>query len=232
MSNDFTALARKWAVEGIEGPQIIMVQQSELGPGVSLIEIVTVKGIIICIRHLPPDVEPGTPVPFTPFFLGGAIGGLSGTGGLYQRLGKRLGGVRIHYRQPANLEECLIDVLSAFHLLAREGLERTVLVGHSFGGGVALGAGVLLGPATRGVVTLATQLPGSELAPRLAGTPVLLFHGTADTILPDTCSRNVYARLEEPKELVLIPNEGHLLDKSVDMLDERIGEFIQQASER
>ena len=84
-----------------------------------------------------------------------------------------------------------MDVLLVHHLLARRGVARVVLVGHSFGGAVAIAAGALLGPATAGVVALSTQVPGTEHVDKLAGTPLLLVHGDADGVLPDLCSRNV-----------------------------------------
>ena len=94
--------------------------------------------------------------------------GLSGPAhGLYHTLARRLGGVRVHYRKPGRLEDCLFDVLLVHNLLTRRGVERVALVGHSFGGAVAVGAGVLLGSATAGVVALSTQVPGTEAVDRL-----------------------------------------------------------------
>ena len=43
-----------------------------------------------------------------------------------------------------------MDVLLVHHHLRRRGVERVVVVGHSFGGAVAVSAGVLLGPAVAG----------------------------------------------------------------------------------
>ena len=230
--NDFVALAAKWAREGIEAPPLLGIQEHDLGPGVSLIEIVTTNGIIVCIRRLPPGVEPGTPVPFTTFFLGGAIGGLSGTNGLYHHLAMKYGGVSIHYRLASRLDECLIDVMCVYHHLSKTtGLERVALVGHSFGGGVVCGAGVLLGPATAGVVGLASQLVGSELVARMEGTPILLIHGGADQHLSPSLSRHIYERAKEPKELLILPGEGHGLSTAGEVLEEKIGAFIERVRE-
>jgi pimeloyl-ACP methyl ester carboxylesterase len=188
-------------------------------------EVITADGVIMCLRH-GLDAGEDTAV----IFLGGALGGLSGPAhGLYDRVARRTGGVRLHYRKPGRLEDCLMDVLLVHHLLARRGVERVVLVGHSFGGAVAIAAGALLGPATAGVVALSTQVPGTEHVDKLAGTPLLLIHGDADGVLPDLCSRNVHERAGEPKELVILPGEGHLLDGATDTLIGRVTAFIESA---
>src|SRR3954469_23689588 len=134
----------------------LALQESQLGRDVVAMEVITADGIITCLRH-------GDPEGATTVCVGGALGGLSGpAGGLYHRLASALGGVRIHYRKPGSMDDCLMDVLLVQHLMRRRGVERAVLVGHSFGGAVAIGAGALLGPATAGVVALSTQVPGTE----------------------------------------------------------------------
>src|SRR5947207_2281585 len=124
----------------------LALQESRVAADVAVLEVVTAGGIITCLRH-------GADASLTTLFVGGALGGLSGpAGGLYHRLASELGGVRIHYRHPGHMEDCLMDVLLVEHLLRRRGVEQVVLVGHSFGGAVAVGAGALLGTATAGVV--------------------------------------------------------------------------------
>ena len=217
----FTELMREGARAGMTPLRPLALQESPLGPSASVMEVVTADGIIVCIRH---GLDDGGAA--TALFLGGALGGLSGPAGSYHAVASELGGVRIAYRKPGRLEDCLMDVLLVHHLLSRRGVERVALVGHSFGGAVAIGAGVLLGPATTGVVTLATQVPGTEHVDRLAGRPILLVHGDADGVLPDLCSRNVHQRAGDPKELVILPGEGHLLDKDPAGLATRITEFL------
>ncbi len=39
--------------------------------------------------------------------------------------------------------------------------------------------------------------------------PILLIHGTADLIVPDNMSKQLFAAAPEPKQLVLIPKAGH-----------------------
>ena len=119
-----------------------------------------------------------------------------------------------------------MDVLLVQHILHRRGVERVVLVGHSFGGAVAIGAGALLNGSCAGVVALSTQVPGTEHVDKLAGTPLLLVHGENDGVLPDLCSRNVFARAGDPKQLILLPGEGHVLDGAGPRLVEELTGFI------
>lgn len=216
---------REGARAGLVPLRPLAVQESRLGPDAAAMEVITADGIITCLRHGLDAGEVGAAV-----FLGGALGGLSGPAhGLYHTLARALGGVRLHYRKPGRLEDCIMDVLLVQHLLARRGVSRLVLVGHSFGGAVAIAAGALLGPATAGVAALSTQVPGTEQVDRLAGRPLLLVHGDADGILPDLCSHNVYQRAGEPKELVILPGEGHLLDGAAEELTARLTAFITSA---
>lgn len=152
-------------------------------------------------------------------WVGGAGGGLHGPArGLYPAACERLqrhnlAGLRLHYRQPNVLEECVLDVLLGVEFLHREGVERVGLVGHSFGGAVVISAGALAERVTA-VVPISTQTYGTALVGQLPPRPLLLIHGTEDEILPDACSRQVYRFAEEPKELVLFPGARHGLDEA------------------
>jgi pimeloyl-ACP methyl ester carboxylesterase len=226
VTDPFSELMREGARVGRMPLRPLAVQESRLGADAVLLEVITAEGVIVCAGHKLAEADE-----VTTFFLGGALGGLSGPAhGLYDRLAKETGGVRIHYRRPGHVDDCVMDVLLVHHILSRRGLQRVVLVGHSFGGAIAIGAGALLGPATAGVVALSTQVPGTEHVEKLAGRPLLLVHGEADGILPDLCSRNVYERAEEPKELVLLAGEGHLLDGAADQLTALVGGFVAKAT--
>lgn len=221
----FAELMREGARAGMVPLRPLAIQESRLGPDVTAMEVITADGIITCLRH---GLDAGEEAAVV--YLGGALGGLSGPAhGLYHTLARSLGGVRLHYRKPGRLEDCLMDVLLLQHLLGRRGVERLVLVGHSFGGAVAIGAGVFLRTATAGVVAMSTQVPGTEQVERLAGTPLLLVHGDDDGVLPDLCSRNVYERAGDPKQLVILEGEGHLLDGAADRLVDLIGGFARDA---
>lgn len=160
------------------------------------------------------------------------VGGVGGdwdtpAQGLYPRLCHELRGyakdalasheaiasLRIRYRHPTELEESILDVLAGLSYLESEGIKAVALIGHSFGGAVVIQAAAN-SPIVRTVVTLATQSYGaataSKLAPRCS---LLLIHGTADEILPPSCSKYVYQLAKKPKLLILYPNARHGLDE-------------------
>jgi pimeloyl-ACP methyl ester carboxylesterase len=229
---DFLSLAAKWAREGIEAPPLIGIFEDRLGPNVSSLEIMTTNGCVVCLRHTAPGTDHDAPTPFTTFFLGGALGGLSGGGGAFPRLAKDFGGVRIHYRLASRLDECLLDVMMVnHHLSQRYGLERVALMGHSFGGGLAPAGGVLLGPHCAGVVAVAGQRVGTELIERLEGTPVLLIHGADDGHIPWQSAQQVFRRAKEPKEMWLIPGGDHALGNHGDEIYDRLAAFVRQVSQ-
>lgn len=203
-------------------PAVLAVQESALADELSLVEVFTAEGAIPCLRHGGPgDGEAGVAL-----FVGGALGGLSGpAGGHYGRVAARTGGIRLHYRFPGELAACVADVVLLADLLVRRGADRVVLVGHSFGGAVAVGAGVALGDRCAGVVTLATQAPGCERVDELTA-PLLLIHGDDDAILPWLSSQLVAGLAGGPTELVVLPGEDHLLSGAADLLDERVGAFV------
>jgi pimeloyl-ACP methyl ester carboxylesterase len=223
----FADAIREGARAGITPLRPLAIAESRVAPDIAVMEVVTADGIIVCLRH---GLDAGEDA--TALFVGGALGGLSGPAhGLYHTVARRLGGVRIHYRKPGHLEDCLFDVLLVQHLLSRRGVERVALVGHSFGGAVAVGAGVLLASVTAGVVALSTQVPGTEAVDRLTA-PLLLVHGDNDGVLPDLCSRNVHERATSARsrELVVLPGEGHLLDgAAASDLADRVTAFLQSA---
>jgi pimeloyl-ACP methyl ester carboxylesterase len=115
-------------------------------------------------------------------------------------------------------------MVATLELTARKGARRAVTVGHSFGGAVAVRAGILADEMVVGVVTLATQSAGCEVADRLAGTPVLCFHGTADELLPPMCSELVAGL--SGGELVILDGAGHLLAQAGEELRARLLEWI------
>jgi pimeloyl-ACP methyl ester carboxylesterase len=213
---------------GIDLPHVLAVQESDLADEVSLLEVFTVEGVIPCLRHS----GPGDGAAGVALFVGGALGGLSGpAAGLYGRVAQRTGGIRLHYRHPGDLAACVADVVLVAELVMGRGAAGAVLVGHSFGGAVAVAAGVALGARCTGVVTLATQAPGCERVDELAA-PILLVHGDEDEILPDLASRLVHGLAGGPSELVILPGEGHLLAGAANLLDERVGAFVLAALDR
>ncbi len=188
-------------------------------------------------------------------FVGGAMGGLDGpAGGLYPRLaqalrepqdealqsgspdeadqGKPAGGLaslRLHYRQPGEFEECVLDVLGGVSFLKGIGARRVALVGHSFGAAVVIKAGEL-SEQVAGVAALSPQLHGTGSVERLSPKPLLLAHGTADDILDCAASRDIYGRAREPKRLVLYEGAGHGLTQCADELFELLRAWLVDAA--
>lgn len=163
--------------------------------------------------------------------VGGASGGLDGpAGGIYVRLAtalqeRRVSTLRLHYRQPGELEECVLDVLGALSFLKGIGAERAVVVGHSFGGAVAIRAGVL-SPMVVGVVAMSSQLHGARDVAQLSPRPLLLVHGMDDQVLEATASETIYQWAEEPKRIVLYAGAGHGLHQCREALEELLTEWI------
>jgi len=199
--------------------------QGALENGVQALTLRTDRGEIDARYHPSPGATTGV------VWVGGAGGGLEGPArGLYPAACERLqaagtAGLRLHYRYPNYLEECILNTLLGAEFLARQGVERVGLVGHSFGGAVVICAAAL-SERVHAVVPMSTQTYGTELAPRVAPRPMLLVHGAADEILPDLCSRDVYGRAGEPKELKLFPGARHGLDEVREELLDLLTEWL------
>ena len=61
---------------------------------------------------------------------------------------------------------------------------------------------------------MSSQTYGTELTASVSPRAMLLIHGTNDDVLPASCSRQIYAAAGQPKELKLLPGNGHGLDES------------------
>lgn len=117
--------------------------------------------------------------------------------------------LRLEYRWPSYLEDCVYDLLTGVEALVQRGSGRVVLVGWSFGGAVVVGAGAA-SDAVVGVATVASQTQGADAVGEISPEKsLLLIHGTADAVLPYELSQNLYASAGDPKELVLYPDDGH-----------------------
>jgi pimeloyl-ACP methyl ester carboxylesterase len=109
-------------------------------------------------------------------------------------------------------------------LVADSGAERVVVMGHSFGGAVAVRTAVVMDEVA-GVVTFATQSAGCEVAPGLRGRPLLLFHGDQDEILPLDSSR-IVAAMAGVGEVVVCEGDGHLLAHSGKQMWDRLESWL------
>ena len=212
----------------------------EGGDGTVEIVIDSSRGEIGCVLH-PCEGQPAAVV-----FVGGALGGLDGpAGGLYPRLAEALrepqdaaphdepaagvASLRLHYRQPGEFEECVLDVLGGVSFLKGIGARRVALVGHSFGAAVVIKAGELSEQVV-GVAALSPQLHGTGSVERLSPKPLLLAHGTADDILDCAASRDIYDRAREPKRLVLYEGAGHGLTQCADELFELLQAWLAEVA--
>lgn len=210
---------------GVIGSQDVMVT-----PSLRHVEMYTARGLLTLLWHEP--AAAGVVHPAAIVLCGGAMGGLLGPAdGMYHRLGvawseRGVPVLRVSYRRPNDLDACALDVAAAVQMaVGAGGAERVVVMGHSFGGAVAVRVGVGLRPFVAGVVTFATQSAGCEVAGGLEGAPLLLFHGERDEILPIEASEMV-RMIAGTGELVRLPGDGHLLAKSGEAMWERLEAWL------
>ena len=189
----------------------------------------TTRGDIHTIVHNNPDPEYRTTKAIV--FVWGARGGFDGpAGGIYARLAEELKyvatSIRIDYRLPNVLAECVLDTMAGLSFLQATGHSEVALVGHSFGGAVVITAGSL-SPMVKAVAALSSQTYGASNADAVSPRPLLLAHGGADTRLPPSCSEQIYEWAREPKDLVVFPGAEHGLMECRDELDALLKEWLQ-----
>jgi fermentation-respiration switch protein FrsA (DUF1100 family) len=168
------------------------------------------------------------------FGSGGGLGGPAG--GMYTRLARVLEpegwtSMRLDYRRPGHLMSCVLDALAGMHVLEQMGLDRIVVVGHSFGGAVVISAGAA-SPSAIGVVAMSSQTAGTGAVDKLSPKPLLLMHGTADEVLPAASSQDIYKRAMDPKKLLLYPGCKHGLDQCRDEIDADLLAWIRDVTVR
>lgn len=188
------------------------------------VKLETTRGEIDGVLH---PVEGGTAAVIC---AGGAMGGVDGPAdALYARLPILLRPanvtvLRIDYRKPDELEECVLDILAGCSFMKGIGATDIVLIGHSFGGAVVIKAGELH-EAVRAVVSMSPQLHGTREVEHL-GKPLLLIHGMSDSILNHEASEDIYRRALEPKRIVLYAEAGHSLIQAKDQIDRLLADWV------
>jgi alpha/beta superfamily hydrolase len=218
------------ATTPLDALDVMASSDAMLTPTLRHIEMYTRRGLLTLLWHTPAD---GTPVqPGAVVLCGGAMGGLLGPGdALYHRIGEVWAArgvhvLRVSYRRPNDLDMCCLDAAAAAQLaIGGGGADRFVIMGHSFGGAVAVRVGVGLRDMLAGVVTFATQSAGCEIAGGLVGAPFLLFHGDRDDILPPEAS-DMVRTIAGHGDVVRLHGDGHLLAKSDDAIWDRLEEFL------
>lgn len=206
---------------------VLAVQDVPVTPMLRHIEVFTRGGLLTVLWHGPKEADAAV------IAGGGAMGGLLGpANGLYQWLGDWLGerGVatlRVSYRRPNDLERCVEDLGAASEMAVAEGARTLAILGHSFGGAVAINTAVHLGPLAPGVITFATQSAGCEIAGMLGERDLLLIHGGRDELLP-VWSSEVVKEIAGTGELVVYPAAGHLLSECADELRALVPDRIMQ----
>ncbi len=190
--------------------------------------LATERGVVSCLYH------EGSRGGGAVVFVGGTDGGFAGpANSIYATLADDLraagmSSLRLDFRlhtAPGNVEEGTHDVLAGVAFLKSKGAGRVGLVGHSFGGAVVVNAAALSDDVDA-VVTLSTQTAGTTLVGRIAPRPLLLVHGELDTRLPPRCSRYVYERAGEPKELVILAGAKHSLRQRREELRTLLREWL------
>lgn len=204
-------------------------QEVVVTPTYRHLEVFTMRGLLTVLWHGDPEAEAAV------VLGGGAMGGLLGPAdGFYHWLGEELsspasgiGVLRVGWRRPNDIDLCTLDLLAAADLAARAGAERFVTGGHSFGGAIAVRAGMAMGEWTRGVVTFATQSAGCEEAHGLTA-PLLAYHGDRDEILPPVASHVVGELVGGPAEVVICEGAGHLLSEARERLRQDVAPWIRE----
>jgi len=175
----------------------------------------TNRGEIPAIIHRAPSCE------LAVIWVCGARGGFGGpAGGMYARMAERflnkgITSLRLDYRQPNVLPECVLDLLAGIAMLKGTGHQPVILVGHSFGGAVVVAAGVA-SSHVQGVVCLSPQTHGAGLAGQLSPKSLLVVHGKSDSRLPYSCGVQIHDWAQEPKQLVLYEGAEHRLEERME----------------
>lgn len=212
------------------------VQSIDRRPGTDSVDTVVIQtsaGPIDCRLHTVDQPDPAAKDLPAVIWVGGAGGGLTGPArGMYPRLAAELArdgiaSLRVDYRRPNDLIACVLDTLAGEAYLETLGFRRNILVGHSFGGAVVITAGAQT-DAVIGVITLASQNADTELASELAPRALFCLHGTADTVLPNACSRDIFDRAHQPKRLEIYPGCGHGFDQCIESVDRDILGWIRE----
>ena len=224
---DCAPLYERYTVElqgAVDAPELA--EEGALG-----VRINATRGDIPCLFHPPVGESSGTAVLYVP----GARGGFGGpANGLYADVAEALAqqgiaGLRMNYRHAANLDESTLDALVGVWHLAAQGYERVAVVGHSFGGAVAISVS-RYSTHVRAVVAMSSQSSGAEDVVLLAPRPILLIHGDRDDVIPPDVAQTIYDWAFEPKLLVMLEGSGHGLREDREGVRSLLLDWLPQAA--
>jgi len=196
------------------GYQPFRAPEGHVGQGIM---IMTSRGSIFSLFHPTATLESAV------IWVWGARGGVSGpAGGIFTRLSEELAedgvaSLRVDYRVPNHLPECVLDTLAAVALLEGVGFKRIAIVGHSFGGAVAIAA-AQFSPLVKAVVGLSSQSAGAEGVASLSPRPLLMVHGMEDSTVPPRSTQSIFDEAKEPKEVKWYEGASHGLTECKDQL--------------
>lgn len=210
--------------EGMQvmGYQPFRAPEGHVGQGIM---IMTSRGSIFSLFH------PTATLDSAVVWVWGARGGVSGpAGGIFTKLSEELAkegvaSLRVDYRVPNHLPECVLDTLAAVALLEGVGFKRVALVGHSFGGAVVITA-AQFSPLVKAVVGLSSQNAGAEGVASLSPRPLLLVHGMEDSTIPPRSTQAIYDEAKEPKEVKWYEGAGHGLGECKDQLHDLLKTWL------
>ena len=200
------------------------VQSRPLDGGQSHVILSTSRGHIEGLFH-PAEGRSGV------IWVGGALGGLDGPSfGIFATLSwefmtEGVSSLRLNYRYPGDFDPCVLDVLVGIEFFKQKGVDTVALVGHSFGGAVAIMAGTM-SPQVKAVIGLSNQTFGAQRVGKLSPRPLLLIHGERDRNLPVHCSHHIYDWAKEPKELVIYKGNGHFLRECHQELHDKLKNWL------
>ncbi|RAL15904.1 uncharacterized protein BO97DRAFT_403120 [Aspergillus homomorphus CBS 101889] len=157
--------------------------------------------------------------------ISGAGGGVSGPSGIYPSLADKLTTllsipvIRLDYREPARTQYCTADVIAAMDYLGQQYQSRRfVVVGWSFGGSPCFTVAAKEPERVVGIATVASQTALTSGIAKLSPRPLLLLHGTGDTVLSSRCSEVLYGQYgtEGVRELKTFPGDDHGLSQNAE----------------
>lgn len=146
---------------------------------------------------------------------------------------RRVSSLHLQYRQGGRqkgssdtMVESILDTIAGVTFLQSIGIEKIAVVGHSFGGVIAIQAATICDPVVT-VIAIAPESYGSEavadLAPRCS---LLLLHGTADTISDPANSLDIHEMAQQPKQIIVYDGAKHDLNTVADGVYKKLHTWI------